>query len=607
MSDLSKYPALDRKKSGIYAVRLRVPKDLLDLVGVDAEPWNAISLHPGSPLNAWRDPLTTTTKSPRGPTETKLKREFKRSLNVRTLEDAKPAYFALRDELERVFNTIRRAYAQELRPATPDDFASLASDYFVQIEAKAEREATRLMPYPDERLEACDNIAEDIHELETGHPSFVANHQKTARSILLENGLQTDANGQAELTGLLIRKALHSFENSLQRYQGKFDTGVNPQSAYQDAVSERPQNDHPLGVTFDRYLEDKQRLKIKSLEYLEAFGRLMLDFFGADASTSELTRQGARDFMHMLEHMPPNVSKTKPFSDMSLSEASKENERLGGVTIAPATLKKSFSIFRAFLNWCVAEQILERNVALELKPVAANPPQLKKREPFEVQELQMIFGADYIRKARPNHRTAYTLSSSIPIYARYWVPLIAVFSGMRLQEICQLEVTDIDHSDDVHFIQTNWDITEEHDDQSGRVKHLKNNSSERFIPIHPELERLGLIKFWRLRQDAEDTWLFPELTARRDGKVSRGVGDWFGRYLDEIGISARSKVFHSFRYNFRGAMSVADVNPDVIRQVGGWASKDTADHYSFGRRLSQAKNEISRVTYKGLDLSHLYN
>ena len=300
MSDLSKYPTLERKKSGIYAVRLRVPKDLCDFVDFDAAVWDAISLHPGSLLNAWRDALTTTSKVPRGPTKTRLKREFKKSLNVRTLEDAKPAYFALRDDLARVFNIIRKTYAQELISATQDDFYRLAANYFAQIEIKAEREANQLLPYPDERLKACENIAEDIHELETGHPSLVANHQKTARSILLENGLQTDTNGHSELTGLLIRKTLHSLENSVRRYQGKFDADVSPQSARHDNTSTNPQNEHPLGITFDRYLEDKQRLKIKSLEYLEAFGRSMLDFYGTGAPTGELTRQGAREFMHKL-------------------------------------------------------------------------------------------------------------------------------------------------------------------------------------------------------------------------------------------------------------------------------------------------------------------
>lgn len=62
--------------------------------------------------------------------------------------------------------------------------------------------------------------------------------------------------------------------------------------------------------------------------------------------------------------------------DLTVSDANLENERLGGVTIAPAPLKKSFSIFRVFKNWCVAEQIVERDVALKPRPIPTNLPQL---------------------------------------------------------------------------------------------------------------------------------------------------------------------------------------------------------------------------------------
>lgn len=61
-----------------------------------------------------------------------------------------------------------------------------------------------------------------------------------------------------------------------------------------------------------------------------------------------------------------------------MGDANLENERLGGVAIAPAPLKKSFSIFRVFLNGYIAEQTVERDVALKLRPIPTNLPQFKK-------------------------------------------------------------------------------------------------------------------------------------------------------------------------------------------------------------------------------------
>jgi len=54
-------------------------------------------------------------------------------------------------------------------------------------------------------------------------------------------------------------------------------------------------------------------------------------------------------------------------------------------------------------------------------------------------------------------------------------------------------------------------------------------------------------------------------------------------------------------------MSLADVNPDVIRRLEGWSSKDTADHYASSSALKKARHEINRVGYEGFVLNHLYH
>ncbi|PTN03939.1 hypothetical protein C8N32_101136 [Rhodovulum imhoffii] len=108
---MSRYPGLERKKSGIYAVRMRVPKDIIKMIEGNPSPWNALSLNPGSPLSDWRDALSTSAVGPRRRSRVKVKREFKRSLEVRQLADAKPVYFALMNSLESTYGKIRAAYS----------------------------------------------------------------------------------------------------------------------------------------------------------------------------------------------------------------------------------------------------------------------------------------------------------------------------------------------------------------------------------------------------------------------------------------------------------------------------------------------------------------
>lgn len=603
MEDLSAYPGLTRKPSGVYAVRMRIPQDIAALIEGDPSVWKALAVNPGARLSKWRDALTNVKRGQ----PVAVKKEFKRSLNVRKLADAKAPYFALRNELEAAFQTIRSAYCHDPVAPTEHGLVALSEVYFAEIEADAERNATTLLGDPDAQEAALHNTLEDIATIQNGDTLALGSFQRRAKSLLLEHGFEVSNDTRNSLTRLLMRQALNSERRSLDRYRGDFASDLAPSTS--PATRPLVHVDHSacLGDTFEQYLSDKRKLRSKSIEYLQAFGTMLKDFFGPDKAMSDITRQDARNFLHMLEHLPPNASKRPEFRQMTAPEASRANEKAGGQTLAPATLTKHFSNFRAFLKYCKAEEITAKNVALELTPQSANPPNLKKRGPFSDSDLNLIFGATYRDNARPIQGCKDFDPSAFPVYARYWVPLIALFSGMRLQEICQLEVDAIGVLDGISYISTEWDIAEASDDlEIGRTKHLKNDNSVRRIPVHTELVKLGLLDFHQRRKAEGEYYLFPELPARSDGKVSRNVGDWFSRYIRGLGITDSSKVFHSFRYCFRGAMSYANVNPDIIRQVGGWSSKDTADHYASSLALKAAAKEVAKVGYDGLKLDHLY-
>ena len=602
VEDLSAYPGLVRKPSGVYAVRMRIPQDIAALIEGDPSVWKALAVNPGARLSKWRDALTSRKRGQ----PLSVKKEFKRTLNVRKLTDAKAPYFALRNELEEAFHVIRSAYSREPVAATEQDLTALSEAYFAQIEAEAERNATELLGDPEAQESARHNTLEDIAVIQIGDPSALGAFQQRAKALLTEHGFDLSSDKRSTLTSLLMRQALRSERRSLDRYRGDFTPDLAPSAALATPSVAHSECCACLRDTFEQYLSDKRKLRLKSVEYLKAFGEMMKDFFGSDKPIRDITRQDARDFLHMLEHLPPNAAKHSEFRHMTAPEASRANEMAEGQTIAPATLNKHFSNFRAFLQFCVVEEIADKNVALGLKARSANPPSLKKRGPFTDAELSMIFGKAYKENASPARTRMSFDPEAFPMHARYWVPLIALFSGMRLQEICQLEVAAIGEQDGIPFISTEWDIAEETDQlETGRRKHLKNDNSVRRIPIHPELVRLGLLDFHQRRKAEGQHYLFPELPARSDGKVSRNVGDWFGRYIRGLGISDRSKVFHSFRYCFRGAMSYANANPDIIRQVGGWSSKDTADHYASSLALKAAASEVAKVRYEGLTLDHL--
>ena len=83
---------------------------------------------------------------------------------------------------------------------------------------------------------------------------------------------------------------------------------------------------------------------------------------------------------------------------------------------------------------------------------------------------------------------------------------------------------------------------------------LKNRSSQRDVPLHPELIRCGFLEYVENRRKKPGDRLFPELDRGSDGKWSSAYSKWMGRYLREtIGITDSRKVFHSFRHTFKDA------------------------------------------------------
>ena len=121
---------------------------------------------------------------------------------------------------------------------------------------------------------------------------------------------------------------------------------------------------------------------------------------------------------------------------------------------------------------------------------------------------------------------------------RKWMPLIALHTGMRLEEIAQLTTKDIftEQGSGVHYIDIN---------RKGG-KSVKTDTALRKIPIHNTLIRLGFLDYVRMCSGK----LFDE--------TGNAVSRAFIRYLVELGIKKdgdRGMVFHSFRDTFNNRLA----------------------------------------------------
>jgi integrase len=179
---------------------------------------------------------------------------------------------------------------------------------------------------------------------------------------------------------------------------------------------------------------------------------------------------------------------------------------------------------------------------------------------------------------------------------------------MRLNEACQLDMADVRTIEGIACFVVTAASSEQKTD-----KRLKTVSSERVVPVHPQLLDLGLMTFVASRRRGESVKLFPEIGVGATGYRSSTFSAWFARFCAKAGASSEKTCFHSFRHQFRDALREAQVDRDIALALGGWShaggsagTSSIADAYGSGYRPSTLFDAISKVRYMDLELSHLY-
>jgi integrase len=165
--------------------------------------------------------------------------------------------------------------------------------------------------------------------------------------------------------------------------------------------------------------------------------------------------------------------------------------------------------------------------------------------------------------------------------------LLGMFTGARLNEICQLDIADVQQDGGIWFL----NITDEGND----TKSVKSQAGRRNVPLHAELIRLGFLDFVESRKSGAR--LFPDYKFITNGGYGRNLSRWCNDvFLPKLGIKQPGLVFHSFRHTVVTRLSQADVPEPIIQCLVGHArSGVTQEVYNRGGyRLAQLKEAVDR-------------
>lgn len=260
--------------------------------------------------------------------------------------------------------------------------------------------------------------------------------------------------------------------------------------------------------------------------------------------------------------------------------------------VKPATLSKQIGFLRSAFQCAVDDDKIQVNPFAGVKvrvPTTASSE--KPRLPFSTKELTKIFSSRI-------YQSGFEPRPSLG-QACHWLPLLALFTGARLEELAQLETSDIQH----HLDCGSYICIRRAVDRSKRTKNL---NSVRNFPVHPKLVQLGFINYVASCKPGR---LFPALRPDKYGILSTSFSTWFGIYLDEQEINDSTRVFHSFRHNFieRGKEKVTQVPAEVREAIVGHMPASEIEMI-YGSSLYPLKPQfeaMQHIDWPELDLSQL--
>ena len=225
-----------------------------------------------------------------------------------------------------------------------------------------------------------------------------------------------------------------------------------------------------------------------------------------------------------------------------------------------------------------------------------------RQAPFALGDARALrFAPDFGLFAGAADLRGYRTESGAQIAhdAKFWLPVVALWSGMRLDEIGAVRADEVRCEDGIWY----FDLTKR--PLNGR-RRVKNAQSQRIVPVHPTLTKLGFLAY----TEAQDEWLFPELPhkAEGDGAATAQISKWFGLWRRANGFfdPARKQDHHSFRHSFKDACREAGLAEDVHDRLtghAGSANQKVSRGYGSGGSLRFLADAMGKVDFPTFPLS----
>jgi integrase len=458
---------------------------------------------------------------------------------------------------------------------------------------------------------------------------FSSDKDKVAQSIIDDSNIQEEYKqafedlsdqGQDKLIDEVIKAEIELLWFDGERNKQRTSNDHIEAKYIQDSKSQSVQpiqhakstNDKPKEEIYQEYIEiikdqkknqmDKITNPIETL--LQASNKVYL---------SQYTPDDYKVFFQALIYTPKHITQKKKLfkeyngnyikiandfkEELELAEDQQELQDTYGYILELQSYKnvaEKWDELDSFLNHCMANDYITKNYLTNNATFAKKRfdnilSSSRKRVQFNDDELKEMF------KHLADHIETYGFMAEETL-----IPVIGLYSGMRLEEICKLKIEDLklDEKEQIWYFDINGEV--------------KTDNSIRKVPIHSHLiDKFKLLDYMEDQKKKDQEMLFDLKTIKHKGKIKYNhyfVRDFFSKFRDNFVSQERRDEFmisfHSFRHctasRLRRSSSPERVDFFAISNILGHSIDTTLKNYF---ELERSKiSETPRYTEESLKL-----
>ena len=410
---------------------------------------------------------------------------------------------------------------------------------------------------------------------------FAGNAHLAASGLLEALGTKLDDLGETDklvalqMGARVIRELsllfVHRLTEPVRRYQPHDELFLRPTPPPVAAAASPPSRVTSIRAASEAFGARQRARKLGASTLTETTRVLnwLADRFGSETDIATLTPDDLKHFRDDLTKVDSRLKGRSATFDARLTEDPASR-------IQYPTYSKYWRSLQQFFRWAVEDKILDASPADIAAPPKPKGLKQKSPEPFTADELVRLFQTPLYA----GHKSVHQVMSAghcVVRCGKWWSGVVLMHTGLRAGELSQLVPDDFACEAPVPHLRVHDDGTAD-----GIAKTVKNQSSIRDVPLHPDLIALGLEAFVALRRKANPSGrVFREFRLGKHRK-SEGVTRFWGDYLTKQGLWKEGRSTHVWRHTVARNLRDNGVRDEDIAAVVGHSGGEHGQTKAYG-------------------------